>query len=134
MEVMMMDMKMKEMSSFIGNRMAEYEENFRSLRKDSREDEAVLCRVRINICGIYRNMLPVALKRVQASSLSIEEREQQFCREYLNLMKKITSNWHEGLLAAQKADDYTAIAIEETKLETAKQIEEEFKKVFGEFI
>ena len=127
-----MDMKMKEVSSFIEKRMAELEESLQSLRNDSREDEAVMCRVRINICGIYRNMLPVARKRVRAAGLTVEEMERQFCREYLSLMKKITSAWNEGLLVAQKADDYRVVLVEETKLETAKQLEEEFKKVFGE--
>lgn len=127
-----MDMKMNEVSSFIEKKVAGLEESLQSLRKDSREDEAVLCRVRINICDICKKMLPVAQKKVDAKSLSTETREQRFCREYLNLMKKITSAWDESLLAAQKADDYRAVLVEETKLEMAKQLEDEFLKVFGE--
>ncbi len=128
-----MDMKLKEVSSFIEKRITGLEANLQSLRKDSREDEAVLCKVKMNICDIYRKMLPVARKKVDAvSTLSVEEKDLRFCQEYLNLMKKITSSWSEGLQAAQKAGDYRAVLVEETKLETAKQLEEEFRKVFGE--
>lgn len=127
-----MEMKVKEFSSLIEKRIAGLEGDLRSLRKDSREDEAVLCKVKINICDIYRKMLSAARKKTDATRLSAEEAEQQFCQEYLNLMKKITSSWKEGLRAAKNASDYRAVLVEEIKLETAVLLEKEFGKVFGE--
>ncbi len=128
-----MDMKLKEVKTSIEKRIAGLEENLQRLKKDSREDEAVLCKVRINICDIYNTMLYATRKKVDAmGQLQAEEQEQRFCQEYMNLMNKITSTWVEGLQAAKKADDYRAVLVEEIKLETAKLLEEEFQKVFGE--
>lgn len=128
-----MDTKIKEVSSFIESNIAGLQQKHQMLKADSREDEAVLCKVRINICEIYKNMLNATRKKVDASGqLDPEDRERKFVRGYLELMYKITSSWKEGLQAAQKANDYQVVLVEEIKLETAKQMEEQFKKVFGE--
>lgn len=128
-----MEVKIEEVSSSIDKKIAELQRNHQSLRNDSREDEAVLCKVGINICDIYKKMLVVTHKKVDAiKQLAMEEKEQHFCREYMVLMKKITSTWNEALQDAKKANDYRAVLVEEIKLETAKQLEDEFQKVFGE--
>lgn len=130
---MNMEKKIKMVSSCFEKKHTELQEKQISLKADSREDEAVLCKVGMNICEIYKNMLKVARKKADGQMrLSEEEKEQLFCREYLNLMHKITLPWSESLEAARKADDYRGVLVEEVKLDMAKQLEEIFKREFGE--
>lgn len=129
-----MDKKIETVSSCFERKYTELQEKQQALKADSREDEAVLCRVGMNICDIYKSMLGVARKKTEQMPLSDAEKEQRFCREYLNLVNKITSPWSEALEAARKAEDYRGVLVEEVKLDTARQLEDNFRKVFGELI
>jgi hypothetical protein len=112
--------------------MSEYDNKVKSLKADNREDEAILYKVRLNICDIFCKMAEAADRKVTAMKLSEEEDQTRtFNREYLEWFEKIPANWKTNLELARKHNDVIIVSTEEIKLETAELLRGRFLDYAG---
>jgi hypothetical protein len=117
---------------FVNGLMSEYDNKVKSLKADNREDEAILYKVRLNICDIFCKMAEAADRKVTAMKLSEEEDQTRtFNREYLEWFEKIPANWKTNLELARKHNDVIIVSTEEIKLETAELLRGRFLDYAG---
>jgi hypothetical protein len=121
--------------NFVNMLRAEYNSNARALKADDREDEAVLFRIRTNICDIFYKMAKATDNKVEAMKITDEKEQiQKFNEDYLAWFTKIPENWKASLVQAQKFNDAITVKTEEVKLETADILKNKFIEIAGEAI
>lgn len=115
--------------NYAGALMSEYNDSAKLLKEDNREDEAILYKVRANICDIFIKMAMAADKKTVSLKLGDEaEFTKHFNEEYLDWFEKIPSNWKINLELARKHNDVIVVNTEEIKLETAALLRNRFQE------
>lgn len=110
----------------------EYLEKYETLEKEDRKDEAILWKVRANICEIFQTLVVATNKKVTTKTNGEDvEFERIFKGEYLKMFENIPSSWRTRLTMAQKNDDILTVITEEAKLETAQKLKDEFTRLGG---
>lgn len=105
--------------SYIEEKIAEAEKEEKKLIESARKDEANLVRVRSNIYGVCRTIYEAA-----ADNKPPEEPE----RFYLEKLHSLEESWRSSYEKAKEFSDVEKTVIEEIKLQTLKEVEEQFKK------
>lgn len=112
----------------IKNKMIEY-------KKDGRDDESTLEKIKLNVVGIFKTMLKLAYTNVyvklnnpnlKAIIESDNDDYEKFKLSYLKLLENITSPWKEKLQKNKDFDLSEKTLIEEVKLCEADLIIQEF--------
>ena len=112
---------------------AEYSRNAAALKANDRTDEAILFKVRANICDIFYKMVNASEKKVAALKISDAAEEIKiFNEDYLNWFVKIPENWKTSLEQAITHNDPVTAKTEEVKLDTANLLKEKFIELAGE--
>ena len=101
----------------------------KTLRADSRQDEANLCKVRFNVYDIFGILFTGAITMMnQKTFADEEEKTKAIYDEFLARSKRIPSSWHENLAKAKQFGAGDKAAIEEIKLGTVDEIMDYFKE------
>lgn len=119
--------------NFVNSLRDEYNSSTEALKADDRLDEAILFKVRANICDIFSKMLSATDKKVSALKITDEEVQiWKFNEEYLNWFEKIPESWKTSLAQAKKFNDAVTVKTEEVKLDTVDILREKFLEFAGE--
>lgn len=121
----------KSYLNYVNELITEYDRSAAALKANDREDEAILYKVRANICDIFYKMVNASEKKVAALKISDEaEQSIKFYEDYLNWFVKI--NWDVNLEQALKHNDPIKAKTEEVKIETANLLKKKFLELAGE--
>ena len=93
------------------------------LRAEGRMDEAVFENVKENVYNIFRSVLTMAVK----TSKNDPKAAKSF---FLQKIEKIPSNWEAAYEKAGQNDDAEKMRIERLKLDTAREIKENFTNLW----
>lgn len=108
-----------QMNQWFDEQLALCTQRRQELQQQQRTDEAVFEAIKINVYNIFRTVLSAA---AASSSASREEA----CAFFLRKMQEIPSNWTAALEKAQQHGNTTEETLERLKLDTARQIHEQF--------
>ena len=94
---------------------------------DSRKDEANMMKVKANIYDIFKSMFQLSVKNKPRDPAGISE-------AFLKKLDSIPQNWMKSYDLARRNQDAVKILVEETKLDTVKEIRNVFMKIWEEQI
>lgn len=121
----MMEEKVLKLDGWFEERIALCAQHHQALLADDRRDEATFEKVRANIYDIFRTVLSVAVK-------TCEGQEDAARRFFLQRLEVIPSGWAASYGKAKLHDDPIKLQIEQIKLDAAREVKEEFLKVWRE--
>lgn len=117
-----MEQKYTELNTYFETRLAQCRQQAQALSADGREDEATFEKIRGNIYEIFRTVLSAgekAHKGDPAAGLDF----------FYKRLQQIPANWRTAYEKAAQHGDTVQMHIEESKLQTVKEIEETFEKI-----
>lgn len=120
-------MKEKQMQfqNFLEEQIALCEHRCNQLLADGREDEATFEKIKGNIYDIFRTVLAVAVKTCADDAEAVGT--------FFSLrIEQIPLSWEQAYEKAKAHNDVSKMHLEQTKLDVAKQIKEEFKRIWEE--
>ena len=92
------------------------------LKRQDRQDEANLSKIRSNIFAVFISVANVAAKQFADNS-----------NEFIcNQIEKLTAEWKASLAEAKHFDDYIKTTQGHIKIDTADEIKAEFMRLLGE--
>lgn len=118
-----MENRLEKMEMYFAQMVAGCERQYISLWADERTDDAAFQRIRSNVFGIFRTILPVCIK---LSGGDLARAKSVFLEKY----GQITGNWVQALASAEEHRDLKRCAIEQTKMRTAEEIREQFLRIW----
>lgn len=107
--------------SFLTSEQQRLADEIQKLEAQSRQDEANLLKVRLNIFGVFET--------VAAADEKQSESWEAFCRRYEPRFETLTAPWNARLASAVRNSDTHTRFIEETKLSTARRIRSVFESL-----
>ena len=117
--------------NFVNSLMEDYHKKEEELKLDDRKDEAILYRVRGNICDIFLKMVNASVKKIAGMRLASEYAGMKaFIEDYLTWFEKIPASWKANLALAKQHADIIVVETEEIKLETANLLKSKFLELF----
>lgn len=123
---------LKDYLDFIDALKTEYNNSSEALMKEDRKDEAILYKVRTNICDIFTTLVGSTEKKVASMKLTIDaEQTKAFNNEYLLAFEKIPASWAANLEKAKKFNDPIAAKTEEVKLDTVNILKNKFTELIS---
>ena len=96
---------------------------------DCRKDEANFCRIRANVFEIFKTLFTSAQK--SAVNKSSQDRDTEIQKNFLNKASRIPENWVASRQKAEEHQDAARLLIENTKLQAAREVTEQFSLIFG---
>lgn len=115
-----MNEKIKQMNQYFENQIAFCKRKEKELLEDDRTDEANFQKIRANVYDIFRTILSVAQKARNGRSETVK----QF---FLEKTEQIPSNWKAAYEAAKQHEDAEKMLIEQIKLDTVREIQDQFR-------
>lgn len=91
------------------------------LAGESREDEAVFEKIRLNVFDIFRTVLSAAKTATDS--------QEEAVRFFLERLRRIPAAWEKSLAAAQSHGDEAKAHIEKLKLDAVARIRQEAEKM-----
>lgn len=95
----------------------------KELELDHRSDEAVFFKIRMNVYDAFSAVFSAGQKMAGND-------EQKLAGFFLSRLEQIPKNWQNALKAAQQHEEAEKAHIETIKLETAAEIEREFRRIW----
>ncbi len=118
---------LKNYLDFIESLKTDYSNSSEALKKEDRKDEAILYKVRTNICDIFTTLVGSTVKKVASMKLTADDLQTKaFNIEYMKLFEQIPANWVTNLEKAKKFNDPIAAKTEEVKLDTVNILKSKF--------
>lgn len=118
-----MNNRIDKMKQYFQEQKRKWEQEARICREEFREDEAVFARIRMNVLDAFEAVFQVAVKQGAEN----EEKTTQFFR---NKIAQIPQGWYTSLEQAKQHGDEKRAYLESIKLETAKETEQAFLKIW----
>ncbi len=101
------------------------------LTNDSRNDEADLEKIKLNIYDVFNTLVGATKKQIYAkNNVDDTKKYEEFCNAYLKTFEKIPQSWRIKLQKAKEHNATIEMVIEETKLAVA----DELKQIFTNMI
>ncbi len=105
----------RQLLSWFNKKHTESQERTAHLREDSREDEAVLEKIRTNIYGMFSAMFEVAARRSQDEPATTK-------LLFFKRAESCAAEWEDSLQKADSNGDVLKMTIEKLKLDTFAEI------------
>ena len=122
-----MENKQKKFIQYLDKSMESCVKQEQQLIADSRKDEANMMKVKANIYDIFKSMFQLSVKNKPRDPAGISE-------AFLKKLDSIPQNWMKSYDLARRNQDAVKILVEETKLDTVKEIRNVFMKIWVEQI
>lgn len=110
----------------IENKKKQCIEQYESLKRDNRKDEADHEKIKENICDIFGVLFKTHVNQLEKLAVTEEEKLLRLKEEYTKRFDTIPKSWISHLELAKKHNDVANIVIEELKLQVAKELKEQF--------
>jgi hypothetical protein len=104
----------------------EYKQNSIGLAENNSEDEAVLEKIKMNICDIFLKMFNVSYNKSCRNLVGEEEEMDKLKVTYLDFFEKIPLSWKEKMEKDRAFNMMEEFYKEEIKLETADKLKRMF--------
>lgn len=122
-----MENKQKKFIQYLDKSMESCARQEKLLIADSRKDEANMMRVKTNIYDIFKGMFLLSIRDWPEDPAGISE-------VFLKKLESIPQNWIKSYDLAKRNQNAVKILVEETKLDTVKEIRSAFIKTWEEQI
>lgn len=120
-----MENKITKMKDFFDERLAQCSRRNQELIADGCGDEANFAKVKGNIYDIFRTVFSVAIK-------TCGEDENEIRSFFMTRIQQIPSGWETALEKARAHQDMERACLEQIKLDAARDIRENFERIWGE--
>lgn len=102
----------------------------RTLIADERKDEANLCKIEANIYDIFETLYQTAYRRMAQSGDDVKEADEKAAEAFFfTKAESVPQNWQMSYEKAKEHQDASKLLIEETKLNVAARIMEEYHRL-----
>ena len=119
----MNEQKRNETDRYFQEQTCRYAALSQELNRDHRVDEVVFAKVQGNVYDIFSAVFSAAVKTCGQD----DEKAVQF---FLTKLQQIPQNWHTALATATEHGETEKAYIEQLKLDTATEIQNEFLKIW----
>lgn len=119
-----MEEKLIQMNAWFADRIAACERRRQALQDDSRADEAVFEKIKINVCDIFRTVLSAAVTAGQGKEAAVRD-------FFLKKTEQLPAAWPTAYEKAAQHDDAKNMQIEHVKLDTLAEIQNAFQEIWG---
>ena len=123
----MEELKVK-VEEYINGLHADYQQKETELKKDDREDEALMEKIKGNIAEVFLTVFNSSYKQVVAQNGGRDELVEKFSKFFGIFIP----TWTASLEDAEDEDDFETVYKEKAKISVAKKIQKQFEKFVGE--
>lgn len=111
----------------------EFKEKASILQEEGANDEAILEKIKANVCDIFYTIFNVSYKKTVIASNNESECYKNLYTMYNNYFDSISAPWKEKLIKDKENNMFEELYKEQIKLETAASLRELFKKCYSKY-
>lgn len=109
--------------SWFESKIAGCTEEITALQAESRADEAVFAKIRMNVYDIFRTVFSVCVQ-------TAGDNDRKLVEDFLSRLQQIPRSWQASLSTAEAHGDVKKACIEQLKLDAAGEIQQVFCRVW----